>query len=176
MRFWFLVFFATPIVEMYLLIQVGGYIGALPTIALVVLTAVAGVALLRVQGLATLGRGLGKLQGGQLPAQEVVEGLLLAFAGALLITPGFVTDLIGFLLLIPASRVAVARRLMSRAFLVNVVRRARPGTPPHDGNGPVIIEGDFESRADEAGPDRRAPDHPHGLESVPGEGDDRPPR
>jgi UPF0716 protein FxsA len=165
MRLWFLVFFATPIVEMYLLIEVGGYIGAIPTIALVVLTAMAGVALLRVQGLATLSRGLGRLQGGQLPAQEVVEGLLLAFAGALLITPGFVTDVVGFLLVVPASRAAVARRVMSRAFLAGVVRRVRPGTrsgapgrdDPDDGSGPVVIEGDFETRPDDRPPSRDDP-------------------
>jgi UPF0716 protein FxsA len=165
MRLWFLVFFATPIVEMYLLIEVGGYIGAIPTIALVVLTAMAGVALLRVQGLATLGRGLGRLQGGQLPAQEVVEGLLLAFAGALLITPGFITDVIGFLLLTPAFRAGLARRLMSRAFLTGVVGSVRPGertgasgVDEEGGDrGPIVIEGDFESRTDERPPagDRR---------------------
>jgi UPF0716 protein FxsA len=151
---------------MYLLIEVGGYIGAIPTIALVVLTAMVGVALLRVQGVATLGRGIGKLQSGQLPAQEVVEGLLLAFAAALLITPGFVTDGVGFLLLVPASRVAVARRLMSRAFVTGVLGRARwprrTGAPDAgdggaDGRGGrdgVIIEGDFESRTDEPPPGR----------------------
>lgn len=162
MRLWFLVFLATPIVEMYLLIQVGGYIGALPTVALVVLTAVVGVTLLRIQGLATLGRGLGKLQGGQLPAQEVVEGLLLAFAGALLITPGFVTDGAGFLLLVPGARAAVARRVMSRATLAVVVEQGLRGSrPAPDGDrrrdGPVVIEGEFRSRTDEPGPDERAP-------------------
>jgi UPF0716 protein FxsA len=163
---------------MYLLIQVGGYIGALPTIALVVLTAVAGVALLRVQGLATLGRGLTRLRSGQLPAQEVVEGLLLAFAGALMITPGFVTDLIGFLLLMPASRAALARRLMSRAVLTAVVGRIRPGDHPGDGGGSVIIEGDFESRPEEtprgATPGRLEPGRQEDGDLR--RDDDRPPR
>jgi UPF0716 protein FxsA len=164
MRFWFLVFVATPIVEMYLLIQVGGYIGALPTIALVLLTAVAGIALLRIQGLATLGRGLGKLQSGRLPAQEVVEGLLLAVAGALLITPGFVTDGVGFLLLTPVSRTLLARRLMARASLVAVVRQARSGrgrnatdAEEDRSDGPVVIEGEFRSRTEAPAPDDAAP-------------------
>lgn len=151
---------------MYLLIRVGGYIGALPTIALVMLTAVVGVFLLRLQGLATLTRGLGRLQGGQLPAREVAEGLLLAVAGALLITPGFVTDAGGFLLLLPPVRAALAERLLSRVVVA--------GTGPGPGGGPgpspgpdgarvrgVIIEGEFESHTDSAGdPDRSRPD-PH---------------
>ena len=103
---WLLIFFITPIVEMYLLIEVGGYIGALPTIGLVMITAVIGVTLLRIQGLATLTRGVNRLQTGELPAREVVEGLLLAVAGALLLTPGFVTDGIGFILLTPAPQSA----------------------------------------------------------------------
>ena len=111
---WFLLFFATPIVEMYLLIEVAGYIDALPTIGLVMLTAVIGVALLKRQGLQTLTRGNQKMNRGQMPVQEVAEGLLLAVAGALLITPGFVTDGIGFFILFPPTRLVVAQLLLSR--------------------------------------------------------------
>ncbi len=111
---WLLFFFVTPIVEMYLLIEVGGYIGVWPTIALVMITAMIGVTLLRIQGLSTLTRGVGRLQGGQLPAREMVEGLLLAVAGALLLTPGFVTDGIGFVLLTPPLRGAIAERVLAR--------------------------------------------------------------
>ena len=111
---WFLLFFAMPIIEMYLLITVAGYIDALPTIGLVMLTAVIGVSLLKDQGLKTLTRGTQKMRAGELPAQEMAEGLLLAVAGALLITPGFVTDIIGFLILFPASRVWIASVLLSR--------------------------------------------------------------
>ncbi|MFU8816699.1 MAG: FxsA family protein [Pseudomonadales bacterium] len=165
MRLWFLVFFATPIVEMYLLIQVGGYIGAWPTIGLVMLTAVAGVALLRVQGPATLRRGMGRLQAGELPAQEVAEGLLLAVAGALLLTPGFFTDGVGFLLLLPATRIAVARRILARA---EVMGGPAPGGPAPGARrdraqrGPVVIEGEFESRSDEPrdGDRNRNPERP----------------
>ena len=115
---WLLIFFITPIVEMYLLIEVGGYIGAWPTIALVMITAVIGVTLLRIQGLNTLTRGLGRLQDGQLPAREMVEGLLLAVAGALLLTPGFVSDLAGFILLSPLLRAAIADRVLARVQVV----------------------------------------------------------
>ena len=111
---WFLLFFAMPIVEMYLLITVAGYIDALPTIGLVMLTAVIGVSLLKHQGLETLTRGTQKMRAGELPAQEMAEGLLLAVAGALLITPGFVTDIIGFLILFPPSRVWIASVLLAR--------------------------------------------------------------
>ena len=111
---WFLLFFAMPITEMYLLITVAGYIDALPTIGLVMLTAVIGVSLLKHQGLETLTRGTQKMRVGELPAQEMAEGLLLAVAGALLITPGFVTDIIGFLILFPPSRVWIASVLLAR--------------------------------------------------------------
>ena len=158
MSIWFLIFFLTPIVEMYLLIEVGGYIGALPTIALVMLTAVIGVALLRIQGVATLTRGIGRLQRGELPAQELAEGVLLAVAGALLLTPGFVTDAAGFLLLLPPTRSAVASRLLSRVEL----RTERAGDSYR---GYTVIEGEFQRRSegDPKGPPRPA-------------GDDEPPR
>ena len=111
---WFLLFFAVPIIEMYLLITVAGYIDVLPTIGLVMLTAVIGVSLLKHQGLETLTRGIQKIRAGELPVQEMAEGLLLAVAGALLITPGFVTDITGFLILFPPSRAWIARVLLAR--------------------------------------------------------------
>jgi len=89
---------------MWLLIKVGGLIGALPTIGLVFLTAMIGLSLLRQQGFSTLARARGRMSGGELPAQEMVEGLFLAVGGALLLTPGFVTDALGFACLIPGIR------------------------------------------------------------------------
>ncbi|MDA9560417.1 FxsA family protein, partial [Porticoccaceae bacterium] len=90
MRFLFLLFIVMPVVEMWLLIEVGSEIGALYTIGLVLLTAIIGVRLLRQQGFDTLWRGQRKLQEGQLPAQEIGEGIVLAVSGALLLTPGFI--------------------------------------------------------------------------------------
>ena len=110
---WVLLFLLTPLAEMYLLIEVGGRIGAWPTMGLVVLTAVIGVALLKRQGLRTLLRAQARLASGEVPAAEVAEGLLLAVAGALLLTPGFATDGVGFLILVPAVRARVASRLLS---------------------------------------------------------------
>lgn len=113
MNKWVLLFLLTPLVEMYMLIEVGSRIGAWPTIGLVVLTAVIGVALLKRQGLRTLRSAQDRLAGGEVPAAEVVEGLLLAVAGALLLTPGFATDAAGFLALVPAVRARVARRVLN---------------------------------------------------------------
>ncbi len=102
-----LVFFVVmPILEMWLLITVGSHIGALPTIALVLLTAMVGLALLRQQGLQTLIRARQKMDSGEVPAREMAEGLCLAVGGALLLTPGFLTDAIGFCFLIPGVRSA----------------------------------------------------------------------
>ena len=147
---WLLVFFLTPIVEMYLLFQVADVIDPLPTIALVMLTAVIGVALLKRQGLATLTRGMTRLDAGQLPAREMAEGLLLAVAGALLLTPGFITDTIGFALLTPPIRRAVAERMLGQ---VRVVHPGAPGTDtPRGGRAASpgapgdVIEGEFERR------------------------------
>lgn len=162
MGFWLLVFFLTPIVEMYLLIRVGGYIGALPTIMLVMLTAVIGVALLRVQGLATLTRGRSRLESGEVPAREVAEGILLAVAGALLITPGFVTDTFGFLLLIPPVRAAVARRMLDRMVVMGGGTGSRTGAGfrPGSPQGGTVIEGEFESHTESEGKDGPAGDEP----------------
>lgn len=104
MRAFFLLFITIPILEMWVLIKVGSQIGALPTIALVFLTAAIGLALLRQQGLDTLLRVNQRMAEGQLPAQEILEGVLLAIGGALLLTPGFITDAFGFACLIPPSR------------------------------------------------------------------------
>ncbi len=108
-------FLIIPIIEIYLLIKVGEIIGALPTIILVVLTAVIGAGLLRQQGLSTLARFQQNLSTGKLPAQELVEGILLAVGGALLMTPGFVTDTIGFLCLIPFSRKLIAATIIKNS-------------------------------------------------------------
>ncbi|MFL1464637.1 FxsA family protein [Marinobacter sp. DUT-3] len=97
-------FIIMPIAEMAVLIKVGGVIGVLNTIGLVLLTAVVGAWLLRQQGLATLLRANQRLNSGELPAKEVAEGLVLAVGGALLLTPGFITDTVGFLCLIPGTR------------------------------------------------------------------------
>ncbi len=120
-----IIFMLVPIVEMWILIEVGGLIGALPTIALVVFTATLGLSLLKRQGLSTLMRARRKMDEGSIPASELVSGVMIAVGGALLLTPGFVTDAIGFALLIPRTR---------QWFLLKLVDRYRDK---------IIIEGDF---------------------------------
>lgn len=100
----FLLFILIPVVELTVFLKVSGSIGVFWTVMMVLFTAMVGVTLLRRQGLATLMRAGQKMQAGQLPAQELAEGFLLALGGALLITPGFVTDSIGFSLLVPMVR------------------------------------------------------------------------
>ncbi len=158
MRWIFLFFTAIPIIEMYLLIEVGGYFGVVPTILFVMLTAVIGVALLRWQGTATLQRGMSRVGQGQLPGQEIAEGMMLAVAGALLLTPGFVTDAFGFLLLIPPVRWFLAALAKRHLKVVDLSAGGAAGTgfdpgPRTDygsnnssGDGPVIIEGEYEER------------------------------
>lgn len=118
MRIAFLLFIVIPVVEMWLLIQVGGLIGAWPTIGLVLLTALAGAALLRREGVKTLLRARQQMEQGVLPAAEMLEGMILAISGALLLTPGFATDFFGLLGLIPWSRRALAARILAHAEVV----------------------------------------------------------
>jgi len=102
--FFLLLFVAVPVVELVVLIKVGAMIGALQTVALVFLTAILGAWLLKQQGMATLLRARQRMNSGELPAQEVAEGLILAAGGAMLLTPGFMTDLFGFTCLLPFTR------------------------------------------------------------------------
>jgi len=130
-------FLAVPIVEIYLLIQVGQVIGAGWTILLVVLTAVIGVWLLRIQGLSTLTRAQRRLQENELPAREILEGMALVVAGAFLLTPGFFTDTLGFLLLFPPTRIWLASLVASRMVVSGSMHahslhgRANQGQPDH---------------------------------------------
>lgn len=100
----FLVFLIIPILEIYILIKVGGIIGAIPTVLAIVATAAIGAFLIRHQGMTTLQRVQASLQKGEIPAVEMFEGLILLLCGALLLTPGFFTDAIGFLALTPFIR------------------------------------------------------------------------
>jgi UPF0716 protein FxsA len=130
------VFLLVPIVEIYLLIQVGHVIGAGWTILLVVLTAVIGVWLLRIQGLSTLMRAQRRMQDNELPAREMLEGVALVVAGAFLLTPGFATDTLGFLLLFPPTRIWLVGLAASR-LVVPTTMQGQP-RPPQDGD---VIDG-----------------------------------
>ncbi len=112
MRFLPLAFIIIPLAEMLLLFEVADWIGGLSTLALVVLTAIIGIQILKQQGLFTFTRANQRMESEELPAQEIVEGLFLAVGGAFLLTPGFITDTLGFLFLIGPSRRFLVRSLI----------------------------------------------------------------
>ncbi|MEY8837904.1 FxsA family protein [Cribrihabitans sp. XS_ASV171] len=167
----FLAFLLVPIVEIALFIQVGGLIGLWPTLAIVVLTAVLGTWLVRTQGRMALGQLQRAFSGLDDPTEPLAHGAMILFSGALLLTPGFFTDAVGFALLVPGVRVAVYRYLRKRIRVTQFQMGAggpgmRPGGPHHGGphHGPYaaggrddIIEGEYE----EVKP-RRDPERPSG--------------
>ena len=120
-----LLFTLVPLLELFLLIKIGGAIGVAPTIAIVIVTGILGAALARWQGLGVLRRLQDDLAAGRPPTDALIDGLLIFVAGAVLLTPGLITDALGFLLLVPAGRAAV-RKLVSAAVARNLVVR-RPG-------------------------------------------------
>lgn len=145
-RLFLILFIAIPLIEIYFLIQVGEVIGAWPTVLLVVLTAVIGVGLLRWQGTTTLMRFQTELARGGLPAMPLFEGVLLLVAGALLLTPGFVTDAIGFILLIPPLRRAMIRWALHHGVVRSVTP---PGGRPDQPRRHRTIEGEFQRKNDD---------------------------
>ena len=148
-----IVFIVVPILELFVIIKVGGAIGVLPTIGLLILDSLVGAALLRSQGRAVWARFNTALAESRVPAREVFDGALVIFGAALLMTPGFLTDILGLILLIPPTR-AVVRGILSRTFAGRIARggsavfwtvrgaagsgRSQPGGPPpqsHDYEG-----------------------------------------
>ncbi|WP_122054808.1 FxsA family protein [Vibrio sp. Evd11] len=115
-----LLFIFVPIIEIGLFIQVGGFLGLWPTIALVLITAFVGASLVRSQGIQTLMSVQGRLQQGEMPAQQILEGVMLAVAGVLLLTPGFMTDALGMLVLLPAPRAMIAKKMMEKMVVSNM--------------------------------------------------------
>lgn len=138
-----------PLIELAVLIKVGSVIGVGWTLLLLIAGAFLGAALLRVAGLATLWRARERLARGEMPEQEMLEGLLIAVGGALLMLPGFISDVIGLLCLLPFTRSLLLGGLRRRMREQEERRRAFAGDPsaqsrgPH---GPNVIEGEFERR------------------------------
>ena len=110
----FLFFTIVPLVELFILIKIGGHIGALNTILLVILTALLGAMLVRMEGLRTLRQIQSSLARGQLPAEELIDGVLIFAGGILLVTPGVLTDLCALILLLPYTRMHFKRWLRRR--------------------------------------------------------------
>ena len=159
-------FIVVPIVELWMIIEIGGLIGVGPTLALLLADAVLGSLLLRHQGRGAWRRFNEALAERRFPAREVADGLMIAVGGTLLLTPGFITDIVGLLLLIPPTR-AIARRLLrgifARRFLI-VGMSGLGGGPPHQGpprGGSSSDSGDqsashpydFDGTAEEVDPD-----------------------
>ena len=142
MRIALIAFIAIPLAEMFILIKVGAIIGALPTVGLVVLTATMGIWLLRLEGIATLGRVQEKLNQGQIPETELLEGIMLLVGGALLLTPGFVTDAIGFTCLIPVLRRPIARWIIQQG-VISAMSFVKNGNRNQNGNQGHTIDGVF---------------------------------
>ena len=124
-------FIAVPIIEIAVFIQAGEHLGLWPTLATIILTAMIGTTLLRHQGLATLARVRESLENDRFPAAELFDGLCLLVAGALLITPGFVTDGAGFLLFVP-----VLRAILRGYFMERLEKRRKTEAGP-------VIDGEF---------------------------------
>lgn len=141
-----------PVAEISLLIKVGGAIGGLNTILFVILTAVLGAYLVRQQGFATIKKLQQETQAGRIPALQIAEGVALLFAGAVLLTPGFITDAIGFTLLIPFTRRIViaflATKFASNPTGFSYSSGPRSARPTHD-DSPNVIEGEYTSSKDD---------------------------
>jgi len=152
MVFLVLLFVVVPIIELFVIIQVGGAIGVLPTIALLVADSILGAMLMRSQGRIAWGRFNAALAEGRIPHREVLDGALVIFGGALLLTPGFVTDVLGIILLLPPTRVLVhtlvARRLLPHIVITRfgapaaaAAGTARRGGPRRRPGGGADVEG-----------------------------------
>jgi UPF0716 protein FxsA len=112
-----LLLIVVPLLEIAAFIAVGSRIGILPTIGLVLISALCGVLLLRAQGLATFARIRSELDSGRMPGKELADAIMILAAAVLLLTPGFVTDALGFTLMVPAVRAAIFRRLAARTIV-----------------------------------------------------------
>ncbi|MGN6548991.1 MAG: FxsA family protein [Pararhizobium sp.] len=145
-----------PVAEIAVFIVVGRHIGVLPTLGLILLTAILGSILLRVQGFGVLARIRQDVENRRVPARELVHGLMILLAGVLLITPGFITDTLGFLLFIPPVRDAAWRLLKERIVVVTRFGGSRrgPAPEPPPASRPVI---DLESGEFRRDPDAHSP-------------------
>lgn len=135
----FVLFIVVPILELYVLIQVGQWVGILPTLALLIADSLFGAFLLRQQGRGAWRRMTSAMSAGRVPARETVDGALIILGGALLLTPGFLTDIVGLALLVPPTRALVRPVLVrwagARMAIAVTVRAPRPGGGDFDVDG-----------------------------------------
>ncbi|HEX6227947.1 MAG TPA: FxsA family protein [Solirubrobacterales bacterium] len=146
-------FIAVPIVELYVIIQVGGLIGVLPTLVLLLAMSLLGAALLRQQGRDAWRRFNLAIAERRFPGREVADGLMITIGGALLLTPGFITDAVGLLLLLPPTR-AIARRLLRSYVGHRFVVVGLGGAGGSRTEGPPPRDYDFDGTAEEIDEDK----------------------
>lgn len=149
MRVFAFLFLLFPLIELAVLIKVGSVIGVFPTLLLLVATALLGSFMLRIAGVATAWRARERLARGELPEQEMLEGLMIAVGGGLLLLPGFISDLFGLVCIIPFTRRLIIRRVLQRAAR-QVERQRAFSDDPLARNQPRhnVIEGEYERRDD----------------------------
>lgn len=133
----FLAFLLVPLIEIALFIQVGGLIGLWPTLLIVIVTAIVGAAMVRSQGSAVIAQLRGSLEDLRDPTEPLAHGAMILFSGALLLTPGFFTDIVGFLLLVPGVRGRIYNFIRSR-IVIEEVRYGRTQS------GATIIDAEYE--------------------------------
>lgn len=171
-----LLFIAVPLAEIVILIKLGEIIGIAATILLVISTAVIGVSLLKRQGLAALARARSSLDAGEIPVESVIDGVSLLIAGAFLLTPGLLTDTVGFSLLVPAFRFRLAHWIFDKLKNSDHMQvhtfgtgpgpapgtgHGAPGAGQHPHRGPdSVIEGEFKDMEDEPSEDQKTEEEP----------------
>ncbi len=151
----FLALVGVPLIEIAVFIEVGGYLGLWPTLAIIVITAIVGTALLRQQGLSTLHSAQREMEAGRMPVRELFDGVCLLAAGAFLLTPGFVTDAVGLALMVPPVRAVLGRWLWQAVATRGQfqARAHRPSRQSHDDH--TVIEGEFHEVDDTHPDDKR---------------------
>ncbi|MGI9351602.1 MAG: FxsA family protein [Rhizobiaceae bacterium] len=142
-----------PILEIVVFILVGGQIGVLPTLGMILLTAILGSILLRIQGFSTLNRIQQKTELGELPGEELVNGVMIMIAGVLLLTPGFVTDTIGFLLFFPPFRTLLWSSLASKVVIRTPSSFNQAGSEKRNGPEDAVVDLDPSEFSEKPNPD-----------------------
>ena len=144
----FLIFTAVSLLEIFVLVKVGSFLGAFATILLVIVSALVGSALVRSQGLQLLTQLQQRVAAGEIPGQQLVEGMMLIITGVLLVTPGFVTDFCGLLLLQPTIRAKMAKVVMANINITTHNNMNGLNQYQSKAQDDSVIEGEFEHKED----------------------------
>ncbi|MDR6712800.1 UPF0716 protein FxsA [Pseudomonas hunanensis] len=151
MRAFLLLFLLFPVLELFVFVKVSAAIGFFPALLLIIAGSALGLLVMRVAGLATALRARESLQRGELPAEDMFHGLMLAVAGILLLIPGFISDVLGLIFLLPFTRKLAARKMRQRAEAQAMRQRAFQddpfnARPPEGAQRPNVIEGEYQRR------------------------------